>query len=208
MRHDSNDDESESIAVIVLAAGASTRMGEPKQLLPFDGSSLLRRAAETALASSCRPVIVVLGAHADAARRELGGLPVRAVENKEWAEGINSSIRAGIEALNVVGTIEAVVVTLCDQPFVTGENINELVAEYRRTSAALVVAEYDGTLGVPALFARELFGELKHLRAGGGAKRLIAEHADRARRVRLTRAAIDVDTPQDYRKLCAMTPHA
>src|SRR5580692_2476743 len=108
------------VALILLAAGPSTRLGQPKQLLPFRGRSLLRHAAETALASSCRPVVVVLGASAERMKSELTDLPVMIAVNSGWESGMGSSIRAGLEALtngkNADAGVGAVVIMVCDQP--------------------------------------------------------------------------------------------
>jgi CTP:molybdopterin cytidylyltransferase MocA len=122
-----------AVAAIVLAAGASTRLGEgrSKQLLRFQGRTLLRHAAEQALASSCRPVIVVLGAEVERCQRELAGLDVHVTINAAWADGMGSSIRAGMTALNAAAPdARAVVITLCDQPLVTGAFIDRLVERY------------------------------------------------------------------------------
>src|SRR5437868_1282596 len=105
-----------AIGLLLLAAGASSRMGAPKQLLRYEGRTLLRRAAETALASVCRPVVVVLGAHAPQLQPELIGLPLRIVVNTHWEQGMGSSLRVGMETLlqEPKAEIEAVVIMLCD----------------------------------------------------------------------------------------------
>ncbi|HZT58754.1 MAG TPA: nucleotidyltransferase family protein [Pyrinomonadaceae bacterium] len=210
------------IGAVVLAAGESARMGEPKQSLRFEGETLLRRAALAALGSSCRPVVVVLGANAEELKKEIGSTGVRVVFNEEWAEGMSSSIRCGLRALgepessdasagefevdevNAV-EVEAAVFLLCDQPLVTSETIERIVRAYRRTRAPLVVSEYEAggekTRGVPALFGRQLFAELMQLRGAEGAKRVIRRHAAGAEFVAAPEAAFDVDTPDDYRAL-------
>lgn len=202
-----DDGETEKIAVVVLAAGASTRMGTPKQLLSHEGQSLLRRAADVALNSICRPVVVVVGAHAEMLRRELNDLPVQVVENGKWSEGMSSSIRAGVEALEgddePAGGPEAVVLMLCDQPFVTSELLNQLVAAYRSGRAPIVASEYGGNCGVPALFSRPMFEELITLGGAEGARHLIARHADEVTAVPFARGTFDIDTPADYARLCA-----
>src|SRR5258708_39740897 len=115
------------IAIMILAAGGSARMGEPKQLLPYRGSTLIRHAAETAVASGCRPVIVVLGAHADRLAAEVSELAVSVAINEQWASGIGSSIRCGIEHLTAIApAAQAVVITLCDQPLVSAGIIRHL----------------------------------------------------------------------------------
>jgi molybdenum cofactor cytidylyltransferase len=194
------------IGAVVLAAGESVRMGEPKQLLRYEGETLLGRAALAALGSSCRPVVVVLGSNAEELRNEVDSTRARFVVNGEWAEGMSSSIRRGLHALDesVPGEVEveAAVFLLCDQPLVTSEVIERLVGAYRTGRAPLVVSEYEArgekTLGVPALFGRQLFAELKELRGAEGAKRVIARHAAEAEVVAVPEAAFDVDTPDDY----------
>ncbi len=195
------------IGIIVLAAGASTRMGEPKQLLRYEGETLLRRAVNAAFASRCRPVIVVTGASAGAIRDEVAGTGAIISVNQAWAEGMSSSIRCGVVALEAAtsGATEAAVLMLCDQPFVTGEVINRLLNSYRTEASPLVVSEYQSkyekTRGVPACFSRQLFPELMNLRGAEGAKRLIERHIFEATIVAIPEAAFDVDTPCDYRIL-------
>jgi molybdenum cofactor cytidylyltransferase len=187
----------EPIAIVILAAGASRRMGVAKQLLQVRGRSLFRHVADAALGSSCRPVIAVLGANAEAVQAEVEGLPVQVVWNAHWSEGLSTSIRAGIEAL-VAHSPEAVVLTLCDQPFVGSDSIEALVAAYRSTKRAIVASDYGGTLGVPALFSRAVFPELMALSGNTGAKQVIQRHAASVWSVPCPQGAMDVDTPEDY----------
>jgi molybdenum cofactor cytidylyltransferase len=193
------------VAALVLAAGASSRLGagRSKQLLRYQGRTLLRHSVEQALASSCRPVIVVLGADAERCQRELDGLDVHVTLNPAWAEGMGSSIRAGMTALAAAAPdARAVVITLCDQPLVTATFIDRLAQRYvaevgdrdcrdvpdapavrerqadagadADVAAALTVAaEYDGRPGVPALFPRARFAELSRLEGAAGARRLL-----------------------------------
>ncbi len=188
-----------SIAIVILAAGASTRMRMPKQLLRIHGRSLVRHAVDAALGSSCRPVVVVLGAHAEAIRPELEGLPVQVVQNGRWAEGLSTSIRAGIEALpSAPDSPEAVVLTLCDQPFVESDSIEALVAAYRSTRRPIVASQYGGTLGVPTLFSRALLPELLALEGDTGARQVIQAHAATVWPVPCPQGAVDLDTPEDH----------
>jgi molybdenum cofactor cytidylyltransferase len=189
---------SEKTAAVILAAGASRRMGTPKQLLQLAGQSLLHRAAWTALSSSCRPVIVVVGAHADQLRRELSGLDVIVAENPAWTDGIGTSVRCGIEAVRRQRAVDSVVLTLCDQPRVTPRLIDQLIDTHRRTGAPIVACEYAATVGVPALFSHALFDELTALDGETGAKQVIARHPDDVVRVPFPPAAFDVDTPEDF----------
>ena len=197
------------IAIIILAAGAASRMGRPKQLLKFEGETLLRRAARAALETGQRPIVVVLGSQANALLDELASLDVLSVVNQSWQEGMSSSIRCGLErALAASVThdeIEAALLMLCDQPLVTSDVLRRLVDAHRIGPATLVAAEYEAgnekTLGVPAIFSRALFPELMVLNGAEGAKRIIARHRTETLVIPVPEAAFDIDTPADYRTL-------
>lgn len=189
-------------SIVLLAAGESSRMGSPKQLLPFAGRPLLRHAAESALASRASGVIVVLGARAPQLRPVLEGLPLEIVENPEWSQGMGSSIRAGILAAashHPAGAILA----LADQPFVTPETYNRLIAARDRSALPIVAAQYAGTAGVPALFAADLFPALATLPPTQGCKSLILRHPTRTFLLPCPEAETDLDTPYDYARLAA-----
>ena len=189
-------------ALMILAAGASTRLGRPKQLLPFRGRSLLRHAAETALASSCRPVVVVLGAFAGRLIRELSGLPVIVAMNLQWKEGLSSSIRAGLKALAPEGPgPKSVLIMLCDQPLISAQFLDRLVALHQSSGSGIVAAEYGGEGGVPALFSRAYYSELAALRGSRGAKPVIVKYAKHSERIPLPEAAIDIDRQEDILSL-------
>jgi molybdenum cofactor cytidylyltransferase len=183
-------------------------MGVVKQLLAFRGRSLLRHATEEALASECRPIVVVLGAHAERLQEEISELPVRVVANGRWSEGMGTSIRTGIEALTADAggdEVVAAILAVCDQPFFSAGIIHELIAAHRRTGRAIVAASYEGTRGVPALFSRSLFPELMALDGPEGARRVIQARSDETLAVRFPEGALDLDTPEDYARLSAMT---
>ncbi|KYC36405.1 4-diphosphocytidyl-2C-methyl-D-erythritol synthase [Scytonema hofmannii PCC 7110] len=187
-----------NIGLILLAAGASTRMGTPKQLLQYQQHSLLRHMVEVALASVCNPVIVVLGAYADRIRPEVELPNVRIVENDRWSEGMSTSIRSGIEALN--DDVEAVVLMLCDQPFVSTQIINQLVHVFRATDGQIVASEYGGVQGVPALFKRTLFAELLTLSGAAGARQVIKQNAGEVFSLSFPEGIFDLDTRNDYER--------
>jgi len=185
--------------VVILAAGASTRMGQPKQLLPLDGKPLVVRAAEAALASSAWPVIVVLGANAAAIRPSLARLPILIAENAAWAEGMAASLRAGVTTLQQFSrAIDGVVVALCDQPAFSAESIRRLVAAQRTTGRGIVAAHYAGRNAAPALFLREYFPALVALTGEEGARQLLNGDSSRVATVDLPELAVDLDTPADY----------
>lgn len=187
------------VAAVVLAAGQSHRMGRPKLLLRWRGTSLVRRAAEAA-AGACRRVVVVVGPDGDPLRAELAGLPVEVVLNPEPARGIASSLRC---ALAAVGDAPAVLVVLADQPAVDAGHLRRLVELHRNTGAPVVAAAYGDTFGAPAVFARELFAELFALEGDVGAKSVVQRHRHEAVLVPVPEAAVDVDTPQDWDRLQA-----
>lgn len=195
------------IGAVILAAGASTRMSQPKQLLPVGGKSLLRHVADTVLASPAWPVVIVLGAHAEAIRPEVARLPVLLVENPGWAEGLASSIRTGMGVLESFSqSLEAALLVLCDQPGLSPAAIIRLMDTHRRTGRAIVAAQYGGHPGPPVLFARSHFHELLELRGPGGARPLLVRHADQLATVDLPELAADLDTPADYRTFLAHHP--
>lgn len=183
------------VGVIILAAGESSRLGKPKQLVAFRGRTLIRIAVKAALHSVCRPVVVTLGANADQIRPEIS-LQARVVENPEWQEGMASSIRRGVEAIEA--EVDAVILMLCDQPLVDAEVLNRIAAS---SDAGLVAAQYDGTVGVPALFGREYFSELRALRGQEGAKKILFANEHRLARIPCPEAAVDIDTSADVQRL-------
>ncbi|HEX4638339.1 MAG TPA: nucleotidyltransferase family protein [Chthoniobacterales bacterium] len=195
------------VGAIILAAGASTRMGgAPKQLLQFGGETLLRRAALVALEASCRPVIVVTGANAAAARDSLHGLDVCKIDNQQWQSGMSSSLRTGIDELMAVNPeASAAIIMLCDQPLVTSELIRGLISAHRETNCSIVASRYANSYGVPALFARSHFAELRELKGDEGAKAIIKRHFAQAHLLPFPNGEIDIDTPADFARLQSMT---
>lgn len=188
------------IAAIVLAAGGSIRLGEPKQLLDFRGQPLVRRVTEAALAGGCSPVAVVVGRDGEAIAAALEGLAVQLVPNKNWEEGIGSSIRAGTEALP---DCDALVIATCDQPHVDADLIRRLIRTQEEMQRPIVASAYSGTCGVPAFFAQRYREELLSLPNGHGAKTIINRHPADVATVDFPEGAIDIDTPADYRALQA-----
>ena len=195
-----------SFAIVILAAGGSSRLGKPKQLVEVGGQTLVARAVDAALASSAWPVIVVIGAEGPRVRAALARKPVLIVENPGWAEGMASSIRAGIAAARQVSrSLGGVVIALCDQPGLSGEAIDRLIAARAASTATIVSARYAGTFGAPVLFTREHFADLERLSGDQGARALVAAAAS-VTAVDLPELARDVDTPADLERLEADPP--
>lgn len=195
---------SPSVGIVILAAGESQRMGRPKQLLPWQGRTLLRHAVETAIASSCGPIVVTTGAHRPAVEADLLGLPILVAYAPDWARGMSASIRAGLDALlNTHASLEGVVITLADQPLVERDDLSALVRMHRQTGKDLVASEYAGTRGVPLFVGARLFDEMRGLCGPGGAKGLLSRDPSRVAVVSAAGAAVDIDTPADYERLAA-----
>ncbi len=192
----------ENIGIIVLAAGASKRLGKPKQLLYFRGETLLKRAAKIAVASGCQPVIVVLGANAENLAREIEEFDVEIVENLDWENGMGTSIQTGLKRLlQICPDISGVILMVCDQPFVSVELIRNLITSFRLSDAPIVACAYGDTIGVPALFSRQIFPELSALIADNGARKIIYRYRESVFKIPFEAGAVDVDTERDYLNL-------
>ena len=189
------------IGAIVLAAGASSRLGQPKQLLEFEGEPLLRRVMRAAAGAGCSPVVVVLGANADGIIREVPIAGVTVVRNEEWERGVGSSIRCGLRhLLDSSPKIDAVVLVTCDQPFVDAGVIATLRAQFETSGKPIVASRYAKTLGVPALFDRTCFDALLALPDNSGAKGIIEARVGEVMSIEFEAGAFDIDTSGDYER--------
>jgi molybdenum cofactor cytidylyltransferase len=193
--------------IILLAAGASTRLGSAKQLVEFHGVPLIVHAAQTALATACCPVIAVLGA--DAARfeplvsnlkSEISNLKFQIVTNPDWSLGMGTSIRTGMQALQG-SSVDAVMILLCDQPLITANHLNQMTEAFFASGKTMCAARYAGALGTPAIFSRVHFDELKTLGDAQGGKAILQRYPTQVHAFNLPEAAIDLDTPDDLRSL-------
>jgi molybdenum cofactor cytidylyltransferase len=186
---------SDGLHVIVLAAGASTRFGSPKQLVRLRGQPLLHRAIAAATDLAGRSVIVVLGCHA----AELTGLlrhsSATIVINRDWRDGMASSIRTGVARLPA--SCGAALLMLADQPAVSGDDLRRLTVAWRREPECMAAAFYDTVLGPPAIFPRAAFRDLSLLHGDTGARALLRGASGKIVRVAMPSAAIDIDTPED-----------
>jgi len=190
-----------NIAILILAAGASSRLGQPKQLLAFKGKTLIRHAAETALSTKCKPVIVVTGALHDELLSQIKDLEVVAVHNDNWQQGMSTSIAIGIEKAQEYNA-EAVLIMLCDQPLITSGHLNALCSTFSGLEDGPIVATgYNEISGVPAVFPKKHFQSLIKLKGEQGARELMKVHLNSLITVPFIQASIDVDTSEDYEKL-------
>lgn len=187
------------IGIIILAAGESKRMGSPKQLLQIEGKSLIHRTAEIALATDCYPVVMVIGANKPQIAPEIVDLPLTVIDNPMWHEGMSSSVKIGLAGVYMTyKEIEAVIILVCDQPYLSVSLLERMVEIYNTKKPRLIACKYGEQLGVPALFDRTLFEELLNLKGDKGAKPVLMNHLDEAHILQFEAGSIDLDTPDDY----------
>ena len=187
-----------AVGAVILAAGGSTRFGQPKQLLAFNGESLVLRAVRAASEAACAAIVVVVGDEGERIGIELRTTAARIVHNGGWRRGPGTSIRRGLEHLL---HMDAVVLMACDQPLVNASVIRALIAAREQTRRPIAACRYAKTLGVPALFDGSCFSELMKLPDDSGAKALIAADPGRVAEVEFEGGSIDLDTPEDFERL-------
>ncbi|MGZ8559497.1 MAG: nucleotidyltransferase family protein [Chitinophagaceae bacterium] len=185
-----------------MAAGASSRFGRPKQLLSYHGKSLLEHTVDTASDADANPVIVVLGANAALLEKVIEEKKVHIVVNKDWNEGMASSIRCGLNTLlQIAPSSDAVILMVCDQPFVSPSLLNELIATQKNTGKPIVSCQYENTFGPPALFYKTIFADLLILKGDAGARKIVVQRSNDTATVLFARGNIDIDTEADYQGL-------
>jgi molybdenum cofactor cytidylyltransferase len=184
---------------IVLAAGASTRFGSPKQLVRIAGRPLLHTVVARTAEVTGNALIVVLGAGAGELAPLLKHSLGSVVVNRHWREGLASSIRAGVARLPA--TCTGVLLVLADQAAVTSDDLKRLAGSWRRRPQYIAAALYAGTTGAPAIFPRSTFTELAALRGDAGARSILRRRADQMIRVPMPAAELDLDTPEDLLQL-------
>ncbi|HLO56866.1 MAG TPA: nucleotidyltransferase family protein [Saprospiraceae bacterium] len=189
------------ISLILLAAGESSRLGTPKQLLMYKGKNLMQHTIDFAQTLGMETVIV-LGAFKEEILAEVDVLGIEVVENVAWSEGLASSIRCGLR--NVLETnpeTEAVILVLCDQPFLTTEILREVVEKYHSSGQSIVHCSYGEVSGPPTLFHKSLFPYLMELKGGQGAKKVLDMFPNQVAYVDFPKGKLDIDTAADYHQL-------
>lgn len=189
-------------AAIILAAGQSSRLGQPKQLLKYQNTTLLQHAIDIAKQSVVQPIIVVLGSNADIISNEIDPAGIQIVKNDHWQSGIASTIRCGVQSLQRLDSnIDAAILMVCDQPFVTPDLLNSLIEKQKETGKSIIASQYGDIVGTPALFHRRFFSELMGLQGDTGAKKIMVQNRDFLATIPFPKGSIDIDTMNDYESL-------
>ena len=196
------------LAAVILAAGGSSRMGQPKQLLKFRGTSLLRRAIDTALAVPTEQVIVVLGHAADQLLPECAATSATVVLNDQWMEGVSTSLRGGLAAVS--SDARGVFIYPADMPLVTPEALRELAHRQQVSGRPAAVTDAGGVRGVPVFITRSLFPALMIQEGDVGGAQYLRGHPEAVEAVHFDDPDLvrDVDRPEDYARLLELDPDA
>jgi molybdenum cofactor cytidylyltransferase len=189
-------------AIIILAAGSSSRLGQAKQLLLYKGKTLIRNIVDAALGATFAPIIVVTGSFADEVSLDLKGKHVELVYNQNWPQGMGSGIVSGMnKILQIIPDVENVVLAVCDQPFVTSDYLFNLYSLKNKSKKTIVSSAYAGTFGTPVLFNKKHFKALLSLKGNEGAKKLLELLKDDMISLPFEKGGLDIDTEADYIKL-------
>lgn len=188
-----------AIGIIILAAGASTRLGRPKQLLDFQGETLIQKVIKTALETPCRPIVVVLGAYYNEIKLEIEKLrndEIIITKNNDWQQGMSTSIKLGLKILlHFNPDINAALFLLSDQPLLTNGYLQKLITH---DASSIISSHYNHHAGVPALFNKKWFSELMQLTGDQGARKLLLSQADEVHAIPFPEGAFDIDTSENY----------
>ena len=191
-----------SCGIVILAGGASTRLGQPKQLLRYHGKTLLDHSLDEAINAKVDAVVIVLGKNADLFKDEINKEKVSVVVNKDWIEGMASSVRLGLDALlNSKPYIDAAIFMVCDQPHISSSILNTLITTQQKTTKQIVTCNYGESIGPPALFHKKYFRQLMELKGDIGARNIIQENMNDVATVLFPEGKIDIDTKEDYEAL-------
>ncbi len=188
--------------VIILAAGASLRLGRPKQNLLYKGKTLLQHALDAASGVDDGRVVLVTGANETDLLLSPSQNAFIKVYNPEWTEGMGTSVRTGMQCLlSMESDVSSVIMMLCDQPFVNSAFLNLMINEKFQRGKGIVASAYGQTLGAPVLFDKKYFSNLLGLESTEGAKKLLSQFKDQVTSVGFPQGAVDIDTEEDYKAL-------
>jgi molybdenum cofactor cytidylyltransferase len=190
----------QKISILILAAGSSSRLGQPKQLVEFEGQTLIERITHTALSVS-EEVLVVLGANIDLIKPKLESFSnrINIIENMNWQDGMGTSISLGVE--NLTPKSDAILILLTDQPFISQVLLQKMMQTFAEKKYPIVACDYGEQLGVPILFDKSFFSKLKNLKGEQGAKLFLKDYANKITFIDFKEGLFDIDTPEDLLRL-------
>lgn len=189
-------------AILILAAGSSSRMGKPKQLLKWRNTSLIENVIQQSLNSKAEKVFVVLGANAKKITSEIDFKTAEVIENEHWKNGMGTSITCGVEYINKrLPKVRGILIALADQPYITSAYYNRLIEAFAATSKRIVATKNNGKLGVPAIFNSFYFSELMMLNEDKGARKIISTHKSDVEVITSKIDFTDIDTLEEYENL-------
>lgn len=191
----------QKIGIVLLAAGESSRLGRPKQLLVYQGKTLLENALENAKSSRAVHLVLVLGANATLIQEKLNVGHFPFLVNPDWKKGMSESMKLGLSFLMDQYQIDAAIIMLADQPFADSTLLDKLIDQFQKGNKGIIASSYKNTLGVPALFSKKYFTELLALTEKEGAKKIIFAHLEEATSIEFPLGEVDVDTEEDYQRL-------
>ena len=205
--------------ILIIAAGQSKRLGSPKQLLAFEGKTLINRLIDILTAATDFPITVVLGSDAEKINAQISDPNLQIVMNDKWEEGMASSIKVGLKNLlnnqldelvelneqeiekKETKELDGVMILVCDQPFITAENIQSLIQLQQNTELPIAACYYAGVIGTPAIFHKSIFSELLDLQGDIGAKKIIKNRETEVAKLHFEKGVLDIDTMEDYKQL-------
>lgn len=194
--------------IIILAAGNASRFGSVKQLLHYNNKTLLQHVINEAVGAGADPVVVITGANADEITKSINNGRVEIVYNENWRQGMASGIIEGVRKLITLNNdIENIIITVCDQPFVSATLFRQLYQTQNEGVQHIVASAYADTIGTPALFTQKYFDALLSLTGEEGAKKVIKANAGDVATVDFPQGAIDIDTEKDYKDLLDQQKH-
>ncbi len=192
----------EHCGVLIVAAGESKRLGTPKQLLQFEGQSLINRLINIVSGAGSFPITIVLGAEAAAIQAQLPDANLHVVINEDWREGMGSSIRFGLkQMIKADANLDGALILVCDQPFIKSESVQSLIQMQKSTGLPMAACFYEGIVGTPAVFHQSMFSDLLKLTGDTGAKNMMMDKMSDVAKLNFEKGVIDIDTIEDYQKI-------
>lgn len=194
-------------AILLLAAGSSSRLGRSKQLLSINGEPLLLKSVNAAISANAKKVVVVLGANENEHLKLIEKFPVEIIFNPTWQMGMGNSLKTGLShLLKEDPNLRGVITMVCDQPLITASHLTKLIERFKETKNPIVASFYSGSAGVPAFFEKSLFERMLSINDEQGAKKIINQYPDLVSAVDFPEGAIDIDTEEDVKRFIKNLP--